>query len=355
MKRRAEELIRALWERRSLEKLEYEELLSLRDADSAALLRSLAKKARESTYRNRVFLRALIEISNVCKNDCLYCGVRASNKNVCRFSLTDEEILSSCAEGYALGLRTFVLQGGEDARFTDKRLTSLITNIKRTCPEAAVTLSLGERSRKSYTALRNAGADRYLLRHETANAAHYASLHPENMRLETRMRCLSDLKELGFQVGAGFMVGSPNQTLSHLAEDLQFIETFRPQMCGIGPFLPQHDTPFAKEPAGDTDLCLYLLSILRILDPALLLPATTALATAHENGTILGLEAGANVIMPNLSPRRAKENYVLYDGKKITGDQNAANLETLKQTLATAGYVPDFSRGDYRKEHHGTL
>lgn len=332
---------------RTLSVDEFEELLLLRSPESTRLLKDVAQRERQRVYQNRVFVRGLLEISNHCKNNCLYCGLRAENSAVCRFRLKEEEILSCCKEGYGLGLRTFVLQGGEDAHFTDKRLTELIKAIKASCPGAAVTLSLGERSRESYAALKKAGADRYLLRHETANEEHYARLHPKEMSAKTRMKALQTLKELDFQVGAGFMVGSPYQTTRNLAEDLHFVSVFRPQMCGIGPFLPQKDTPFGTEPAGDVDLTLYLLSILRIIDPALLLPATTALATANEKGHVRGILHGANVIMPNLSPLHARENYRIYDGKKSSGPEAAEGLSLLKDDLHSAGFELDLSRGDY--------
>lgn len=334
----------------SLTEEEYRTLLDERDDESRSELQRRALSARESVYQRRVFVRGLLEISNVCKNDCYYCGVRASNRAVCRFRLTEEEILFACHRGYALGFRTFVLQGGEDAHFTDEVLCRLISSIKQAFPDSAVTLSLGERSRESYAALKAAGADRYLLRHETASEEHYARLHPDTLNFHNRMRCLTDLKSLGFQVGAGFMVGSPHQTTAHLAADLKFIELFRPAMCGIGPFLPAADTPFAQEPPGDVELCLYLLSILRLIDPALLLPSTTALASASNDGRERGILAGANVIMPNLSPAVAKENYKLYDHKLTTGAEDAGALALLEERMQKIGFTLDYSRGDYAKK-----
>lgn len=341
-------LIETLERTRTLSLSEYEKLLEGRTAESADFLRQKATEAREKTYGKRVFVRGLIEITNVCKNDCFYCGVRASNPALCRYRLSPEEILHACRRGYALGFRTFVLQGGENDWYSDERLVDLIRTVKRDCPGVAVTLSLGERSRESFAALKAAGADRYLLRHESADPVHYASLHPEGMSHRRRIECLYTLKELGYQVGAGFMVGTPHQTLSHLAQDLKFIEEFRPAMCGIGPFLPQKDTPFGKEKAGDSDLCLYLISILRLMDPALLLPATTALASASEDGCERGVLAGANVIMPNLSPAVARENYTLYDRKKITGGQSAEQLNELEARLDAIGHFIDYGRGDYQ-------
>ncbi len=350
MKTDALSLIERLEKNRSLTPSEYEALLLAQSEETAALLREKANKARERVYGKRVFVRALIEITNICKNDCLYCGVRASNDAICRFRLTEDEIFSCAERAHRAGFRTFVLQGGEDAYFSDERLTSLILRLKDAFPDSAVTLSLGERSRESYTALRAAGADRYLLRHETANEKHYSLLHPAEMTLSSRLRALSDLKDSGFQVGAGFMVGSPYQDAGHLAEDLKFIETFRPAMCGIGPFLPHSETPFGTFPAGDSELCLYLLSILRLIDPALLLPATTALATASEDGRCRGILAGANVVMPNFSPETARQNYTLYDGKKNSGTEGGEGLTLLKEQIEAIGFSLDFSRGDYAEK-----
>ena len=350
MKTDATALIDKLARHHALDTCEYEALLLSRNEHTAALLREKADAARKEVYQNRVFVRALIEISNICKNDCFYCGVRAGNSKVCGYRLTEDEIFSCAEAAHEAGFRTFVLQGGEDAHFTDERLTPLIARLKSAFPDSAVTLSLGERSRESYAALKAAGADRYLLRHETANREHYSLLHPTNMTLDTRLKALADLKDLGFQVGAGFMVGSPHQSLRHLAEDLKFIETFRPAMCGIGPFLPHSDTPFGNEKAGESELCLYLLSILRLIDPALLLPATTALATASEDGRCRGILAGANVVMPNFSPEAARRHYTLYDGKKNRGAEGGEGLSELASELEKIGFTLDFSRGDYAEK-----
>lgn len=268
-------LIYALAEGHGLPLEDYEALVVGRDEEGAALLADLAVRARREIYGNAVFVRGLIEISNICRNDCLYCGIRRSNVHCERYRLPPEQILDCAAEGYELGFRTFVLQGGEDGYFSDEVLCSIIEGLKGRYPDCAVTLSLGERSRESYVRLRASGADRYLLRHETANREHYGKLHPPDMSFENRMRCLRDLRELGFQTGCGFMVGSPFQTAARLAEDLKFIEEFKPDMCGIGPFIPHRDTPFAGSPAGALEQTLYLLSLARLIRPTLLLPATT--------------------------------------------------------------------------------
>ena len=331
-----------------LEKDEYRELIENRSEELSSYLASLAREARHRVYGNTVYIRGLIEISNICKNDCLYCGIRKSNRKCERYRLTPDEILECCREGYALGFRTFVLQGGEDAYYTDTLLCELIRAIKSEFPECAVTLSLGERSRESYEKLRLAGADRYLLRHETATKAHYEKLHPENMSFDTRMRCLYDLKELGYQVGCGFMVGSPYQTYDDLAQDLVFVEQFCPDMCGIGPFIPQSDTPFGNESAGTLELTCFLLSVLRLIRPNLLLPSTTALGSIHEYGREMGILAGANVVMPNLSPSSVRKKYALYNGKASDGSESAQCKESLEKRMKAIGYEVVTDRGDVK-------
>jgi biotin synthase len=313
------------------------------------MLAELAVAERKRIYGNKVYIRGLIEVSNVCKNDCLYCGIRASNKNCQRYRLTAQEILDCCNEGYQLGFRTFVIQGGEDGSFNDEFLCELLKNIKTDLPDCAVTLSLGERSRESYEKLKNAGADRYLLRHETADAEHYSRLHPQNMAFENRMRCLYDLRDIGFQVGCGFMVGSPYQTSENIAKVLKFIEEFKPDMCGIGPFIPQSDTPFGKEPAGTLELTCYLLSIIRLIHPNVLLPATTALGTIHPEGREMGILSGANVVMPNLSPASVRKKYALYDNKASDGSESAQCKSSLEQRMKNIGYEVVTDRGDVIK------
>lgn len=343
------ELIEKLYSTNSLSVEQYEYLVTNRDKESFSLLREYAIKKRKEIYANKVFVRGLVEISNICKHDCYYCGIRKSNKNCERYRLSKEEILYCCDEGYALGFRTFVLQGGEDGTFTDEWLCELITDIKSEHPDCAVSLSLGERSKQSYQRLFDCGADRYLMRHETANAEHYRKLHPENLALESRVSGLKNLKEIGFQVGCGFMVGSPYQTDRNIAEDLKFIEEFSPDMCGIGPFIPHKDTPFRDFKAGDPDLCCYLLSIVRLIKPNILLPSTTALGTVEKNGRERGILSGANVIMPNLSPMSVRKKYSLYDGKISTGEESAQSLKKLKESMRAIGYEIVVDRGDIRK------
>ena len=326
---------------------EYRLLLENRTPEIAEFLAAQAISARQAYYGKDIFIRGLIEVGNICKNDCLYCGIRRSNRNCQRYQLSPEEILDRCSAGYDLGFRTFVLQGGEHPGFDDETLCSLVSAIKSAHPDCAITLSLGERSRESYRRLKEAGADRYLLRHETADAQHYALLHPEEMSFHNRMQCLQDLKELGYQVGCGFMVGSPHQTNAHLAKDLKFIEEFQPEMCGIGPFIPHFDTPFAKAEAGSVALTCYLLSIIRLIQPNILLPATTALGTLEPDGREKGILAGANVVMPNLSPKAVRKKYMLYNNKLSDGDEAAECLESLRDRMAAIGYRVVTARGDH--------
>ena len=342
-------LIETLAAKHSLSEAEYARLIGERDAEAAALLAKEAVAARREVYSDGVFLRGLIEISNICKNNCLYCGIRRGNANVRRYRLSPEAILACAAEGHELGFRTFVLQGGEDAFFSDGVLCAIVSELKERFPDSAVTLSMGERSRESYQALFDAGADRYLLRHETADADHYARLHPPEMSFDRRMRCLDELKEIGYQVGCGFMVGSPFQTPGTLAKDLKYIEEFDPDMCGIGPFIPHHDTPFRNEPAGSLELTLYLLSVIRLIHPRVLLPATTALGTIHPRGREMGLQAGANVVMPNLSPVGVRKQYALYDNKICTGEESTQCLGCLERRVRSVGYRIAMDRGDARR------
>ncbi len=342
----AKALLDTLEKTHSLTLEQYEQLVLGYSKEVAAYAAEKAVKARQEVYGKDVFIRGLIEISNFCKNDCYYCGIRRGNKKCERYRLTKEDILSCAEQGYALGFRTFVMQGGEDARFTDDFLVDVIKTLKSLYPDCAITLSLGERSFESYKALRLAGADRYLLRHETADKEHYEKLHPNDMSFENRMECLKNLKSLGFQVGVGFMVGSPWQTSKTLAKDLKFIETFAPAMCGIGPYLTHKDTPFSDMPSGSMELTLYLLSIIRLIDPTLLLPATTALGTIKEGGRELGILAGANVVMPNLSPLTVRKKYELYDNKICTGDEAAESKANLEKSMAAIGYKIVTARGD---------
>lgn len=342
-------LIDKLEREHSLSLAEYQALIDNRTPKLAEELARRAVAARQKIYGNAVFIRGLIEISNFCKNDCLYCGIRRSNQNCSRYRLEAQDILACCDEGYALGFRTFVMQGGEDAYYTDERLCALIGQIKARYPDCAVTLSLGERSRESYQRLFDAGADRYLLRHETATDAHYASLHPAELTLQNRLQCLRDLKEIGFQTGCGFMVGSPGQTSAHLAADLKFVEEFSPAMCGIGPFIPQSDTPFRDEKAGTVELTCYLLSILRLIKPNLLLPSTTALGSIDPFGREKGILAGANVVMPNLSPPSVRKKYQLYNNKVSDGAESAQSKAALIERMSAIGYEIVTDRGDIKE------
>ena len=343
-------LIEKLQKEHSLSLEEYEALIKNRTPELAKLLAEKAVEERKRIYGTDVYVRGLIEVSNYCKNDCLYCGIRRSNQNADRYRLTEEDILACADEGYALGFRTFVLQGGEDGYFTDERLSSIVSKLKKAHPDCAVTLSMGERSRESYQKLFEAGADRYLLRHETADKEHYEKLHPGEMSFENRMQCLYDLREIGYQVGCGFMVGSPYQTAKTLAKDLKFVEEFKPDMCGIGPFVPHRDTPFNHFEQGTVELTCFLLSILRLIYPNMLIPSTTALGTIDPKGREKGIEAGANVVMPNLSPVRVRKKYELYDNKICTGEESAQCRGCLERRMNSVGYHIVTARGDIKKE-----
>lgn len=339
-------LIDRLVSRDTLSIDEYEFLIANRTPLAAKLLAKQAVAVRKKVYGTTVFIRGLIEISNICRNDCLYCGIRRSNSFCSRYRLSVDDIVSCCEEGYALGFRTFVLQGGEDGYYTDERLCEILRTIKEKYRDCAVTLSLGERSAESYRKLFQAGADRYLLRHETADPEHYAVLHPPELSLENRMCCLYTLKDIGYQVGCGFMVGSPGQTSRHLAKDLDFIQRFKPHMCGIGPFIPHSDTPFSGKPAGTLELTCYLLSIIRLVHPTVLLPSTTALGSIDPFGREKGILAGANVVMPNLSPPSIRKKYSLYDNKAIDGAESAQCKEVLSERIESIGYRIVIDRGD---------
>ena len=333
---------------RNLSDEELLKLLEELDEDGENYLYAAAREVRHEIYGNEVYLRGLIEFTNYCKNDCYYCGIRRSNKNASRYRLTKDEILSCCQKGYELGFRTFVLQGGEDPWYTDEKMCDLVAAIHKDHPDCAITLSIGEKSRASYEAYFEAGAERYLLRQETANPEHYGRLHPSELSIENRKRCLKDLKEIGYQVGGGIMVGSPYQTRENILEDIRFMQDLNPHMIGIGPFIPHKDTQFAHEEPGTLKDTLHLLAILRLMFPHVLLPATTALGTIHPQGRERGILAGANVVMPNLSPTDVRSKYLLYDGKICTGDEAAECRHCMEMRMEKIGYNVTISRGDYR-------
>lgn len=331
---------------RQITAAELELLLKSEDREVIEYLFAQARQTAQSVFGKHIYIRGLIEFTNVCKNDCYYCGIRKSNKHVQRYRLTKESILECCEKGYALGFRTFVLQGGEDAYFSDERMCDLICSIREKYQDCAITISIGEREKKSYACLKEAGADRFLLRHETADEQHYKKLHPKSQTLSHRIQCLFDLKELGYQVGCGFMVGSPGQSVETMWQDIQLILKLQPQMVGIGPFIPQRDTPFSEEKAGTLEDTLRLLAILRLVHPTVLLPATTALGTIHPEGRELGILAGANVVMPNLSPAESRKKYQLYDNKICMDAEAAEGLEELKKRIEKIGYEVVVDRGD---------
>lgn len=340
------ELIDKLEETRSLRR---DEWVSLIRGRTPALEEYLFERARRICilhYGHSVYIRGLIEFTNYCANDCYYCGIRRSNLHAERYRLTKEQILSCCEHGYKLGFRTFVLQGGEDGWYTDARMTNIVSAIRTRWPDCAITLSIGERSYESYRMLYEAGADRYLLRHETYDSTHYEKLHPPSLSSANRQQCLWNLKEIGYQVGTGFMVGSPYQTAENLADDMIFLKELNPQMVGIGPFIPHHDTPFADKAAGTAELTTFMLGLIRLLLPKVLLPATTALGTIAADGREKGILAGANVVMPNLSPPQVREKYLLYDNKLCTGDEAAESLKDLDNRMKKIGCHIEVNRGD---------
>ena len=341
------ELLSQLETEHSLPRRAWRELICSHAPDVQSEAARRAVIVRRRFYGNRVFLRGLVEFTNFCKNNCYYCGIRAGNPKVCRYRLTEKEILAAAEHGYELGFRTVVLQGGEDPGFGDDELARIVEKLKSAHPDRAVTLSCGERPFEVYRRWKDAGADRYLLRHESADPAHYAKLHPASQSLQTRLECLRMLRELHFQVGAGFMVGSPFQTVDSLAEDMLFLCGFKPEMVGIGPFIPHCDTPFAQEKTGSVELTVYLLSLIRLALPDVLLPATTALATLDPDGRRKGLFAGANVIMPNLSPPAVREKYLLYNNKAHTGLESAESYRQLIKSLAELGFEAGSDRGDH--------
>lgn len=342
-------LIDKLYNTQYLEKDEFTELIKSRNSTLSEYLFAKSRDKALEYYGKDIYIRGLIEFTNYCKNDCYYCGIRRSNKNAQRYRLTKDDILLCCKSGYDLGFRTFVLQGGEDLHYTDEIIEDIVYSIKCEYPDCAVTLSIGEKSKVSYQKYFNAGADRYLLRHETANSEHYCKLHPTELSSENRKQCLYNLKEIGYQVGCGFMVGSPYQTAENLAEDLLFIKKFEPHMVGIGPFIPHKDTPFCNNPQGTVDETLFMIGLLRLMQPNLLIPATTALGTIDPLGREKGIKAGANVVMPNLSPIQVREKYMLYNNKICTGDEAAECRFCMQKRVEAIGYKIAVCRGDCKK------
>lgn len=342
-----EALVAPLMQPQNVSAAEWRALLQSFEADGKGLLFEYARDVSSRNFGRRVYLRALIEISSYCRNGCRYCGLRSPNNLAARYRLDKEQILECCHKAARLGFNTFVLQGGEDPMQSDEWLADVVMTIKQHYPDKAVTLSVGERPFGGYAAMRAAGADRYLLRHETADAAHYSHLHPSHMSAANRKACLYELKRIGYQVGAGMMVGSPGQTTEHLVHDLMFLDELQPHMIGIGPFIPAKGTPFANEPSGSVEDTLLLIALLRLRFPRALIPATTALATLCSDGTERGILAGANVVMPNMTPLDARNKYTIYDNKKVTESESAEQLDLLSDKLDRIGYKLDFSRGDY--------
>ncbi len=342
--------INTLRDRRSLPAEGYRAILECEDVEAVEYLHRQAREVAVERFGNEIFVRGLIEISNRCRNNCYYCGIRASNGGVERYSLSRAEILEACREGYELGFRTFVMQGGEDPLRSGGEMVECVREIREQYPDCAITLSLGEMNREQYQRFYDAGANRYLLRHESHSESHYRMLHPEVMSLKNRLECLDILKDIGFQTGTGVMVGSPFQTIDNLVEDIMYIEKFAPQMIGLGPFVPHHATRFADAEVGDIGLTLKMISIFRLIFPSALIPSTTALATIAEDGRERGILAGANVVMPNLSPASLRSHYSLYDNKASMGSESAEGLRFLGERLKQIGYKISFERGDYTND-----
>jgi biotin synthase len=347
-------LIDKLSKEKKLSHDEYMFLLSNRN-DAREYLSYKARKIAKEKFENKIFIRGIIEFTNFCKNNCYYCGIRRDNFNIKRYRLTKEQIISCCQNGYKLGFRTFVLQGGEDLGFNNNYLANIIFEIKNKFPDCAITLSIGEKNYDTYKLLFDSGAERYLLRHETANNTHYKKLHPSSMSLYNRKKCLYDLKKIGYQIGTGFMVGSPFQTLENIIQDLNFIEKISPHMIGIGPFISHKDTKFHSQPNGTSELTTFLIGILRLAHPDALIPATTALATINNFGREEGILFGANVIMPNLSPNYVKGQYLLYDNKICINENINTCINCLTTRLDKIGYKIIIDRGDHKDFKHNLL
>lgn len=343
-------IVRRLLNGEILNKDEILTLLMCHD-DRLDEIRNIATHTAQQRFGCNIYIRGLIEISGYCRNNCHYCGLRRDNSEAQRYRLSPEEIVATAKHGYDIGFRTIVMQGGEDAYYSDQVLSEIIREIKGNCPDTAITLSLGERSRESYQRLFQAGASRYLLRHEAASESLYNKLHPSEMIHSARLECIRNLKEIGYQTGMGMMIGAPGQSIEHIADDLLLIQRMRPEMVGIGPFIPHHSTPYAKEQPGDLRMTLLTISIVRLMLPDALIPATTALATLSKDGRKSGILSGANVVMPNLSPREAREKYTIYDNKAFNGKEGAEGLNALNEELAEIGYHIDYSRGDFSTRH----
>jgi biotin synthase len=333
------------------DKLEREQILSreefktLLTLDRQEMLFARARSVAMQIFGNKIYIRGLIEFSNYCKQNCLYCGLRYDNRQLERYRLSKEEILECCEKGHRFGFKTFVLQSGEDNHYTTENMTSIIQTIRKQYPDYAITISNGEKDVATYQAYYDAGANRFLLRHETINPEHYSKLHARERKIETRTECLEQLKKIGFQTGSGIMVGSPGQTIDNIIDDIYFLEKLQPEMIGVGPYLVNKNTPFKNENNGSLELTLRLLSIFRLMCPSVLLPATTALETISSNGRIKGILAGANVVMSNLTPPNFRKNYQLYDGK--TEEIAAINITRFREELNRAGYEISYERGDY--------
>ncbi len=350
-----EKLLVKLYEENELSRDEIVHIINEIDAAGKKKLYDLARMKQREYYDDHVYLRGLIEFSNICRRNCLYCGIRRSNRNVERYRLKKSQIVQCCEEGYQLGYRSFVLQSGEDNYYTVHRLTALVEKIRANFPDVAITLSVGERDELTYQKLYDAGADRYLLRHETASRRLYGILHPK-ASYDERMDCLRVLKRIGYQVGSGFMVGLPKQTAEDLADDLLFLKELNPDMIGIGPFIPHSETPLKFMKGGSLDQTLVMIALARLIVPDSLIPATTAIGSIHPLGRELALNAGANVVMPNLSPMSVRSKYELYDNKICTTDQPDQCYHCMERRIESVGFKVNRGRGDsYRYLTQGKI
>ena len=313
------------------------------DHELNARLRRSARRLADEFFGRQVFLRGLIEFSNNCRRDCLYCGLRASNRRLERYRLTADEIVAQARLIKANDVPTVVLQSGEDPGFRVPELCAIVRRIIA-ATGLVVTLSTGEFAPGEYRALRAAGASRYLLRHETANPELYARLHPGDT-LGERLACLASLNTCGFEVGDGFLIGLPGQTPQDLLADLELLAHLEIEMAGIGPFIANPDTPMAALPNGSVEVSLNLIALIRHLLPGCNIPATTALDSLCETGWEQGLAAGANVVMPNLTPTRVKSQYRLYPGKRVLAQDPVECLRRARERLLAAGYVPSKAPG----------
>lgn len=334
----------------TLHRLEREELIALlEDENCNQNLFEAADSVRKNFVGDEIHLRGLIEFSNICKNNCCYCGLRRDNRKISRYRLENAEILELAAHGAAMGLKTIVLQSGEDAYYGCERLCEIIRGIKRL--NVALTLSIGEKSLEDYQAYHAAGADRFLLRIETTDRTLYERHDPE-MSWEARRQCLTDLRRAGLEVGSGCLVGLPGQTVASLADDILFFKEIEADMIGIGPFIPHPDTPLGDASGGRLETALKVMALTRLLLPDINIPATTAMETLAQDGQIRALKAGANVIMPNITLTDYRRYYELYPGKSATGYTPDESLKKVVAKIESIGRKVALGFGFHEKKKY---